>query len=949
MNKRLGAMQSIESAIDMTDVKFITLQEIPIRQDIETGQYLPNIYSATERKNWRIIYPMTTERPRAAIATKSEGACIETGCGDVAAMELSDREVVISMYLSTRDGEERDRALAAAKGIADRYRVVFLGSDTNCYDESWGSVRSSKNRHSVQWRWGEVVRGWLNEINLEASVNDSYTFGNSRGQESSIDIAACTRGVDRQCTICKAPVLSDHRPLVSKVCSGVVEMTTRTFTKVSSFVEEFKTLFERRQSVTATELADIIGVATQNSQVTLKESTTSKKIMALTRDAKSIAQRFRRARKSGNVILYTSLSEQLDKVMNILRDSIRMDRAEKERRFMNEMNDFAKMLKKERQPLEGERLLRHVKQIAGVNPTEYILDKLLLEDGTRDEEIRKELQRSYVCKADDGLITDAEVKAAAKQMRTRTAAGESKVSMAAIQATIANCPVAFTSAFNSIIYGREEVPSTWAASNITLILKDGRKDITNLSNWRPISVGHAVMRILERILCTRLHKQIEGRLKNLPLHGFLEGRSTLTATRHFIDQARNWMRLRQQAWRAIVSVDVKGAFDNIRQVYIARALQQLQVSKNLIDGILKLLLSRRASLRLGQYRSEKRISVGLPQGGPLSGLLYVVATEPLMKDLERLDRALYAQYADDTIVLVESSSREGLERQLQVVCDTISAWTRRCGLSLSPEKSKVLCLHHSIRSSTIKLPLIDLKPIQGVTQLKWLGFSLDRRLSTKEEFLHCTSKIKVILNRVLQVARRHVGHLSEKSRWNTISIVAGSVLRYSQAYWQIDAVQKKELYQIVATCARTFLPTIPSRTHLVAQIALGNFIHLVTTKEAGKTKKECYQNWWRQEAVETLRETIPLVSEMDKARKIMAIIEPRMRRRYLELLFGRHIDVCQCATQLSSTKHLVLECEMFEELRMNRAQIPDYRRNMTLLVRDPDFVKIVLKTISSVT
>jgi hypothetical protein len=90
-----------------------------------------------------------------------------------------------------------------------------------------------------------------------------------------------------------------------------------------------------------------------------------------------------------------------------------------------------------------------------------------------------------------------------------------------------------------------------------------------------------------------------------------------------------------QAWRGgkiltLISFDVKGAFNGVHSKVLERRLAARRVPKPMVEWIGDFCTGRHASVTVGRYESEvaEIEYAGIPQGSPLSPLLYTCSTTP---------------------------------------------------------------------------------------------------------------------------------------------------------------------------------------------------------------------------------------------------------------------------------------------------------------------------------
>ena len=100
---------------------------------------------------------------------------------------------------------------------------------------------------------------------------------------------------------------------------------------------------------------------------------------------------------------------------------------------------------------------------------------------------------------------------------------------------------------------------------------------------------------------------------------------------------------------------------------------------------------RRVIMKHGDWRSDwTTISTGLPQGSPLSPVLFHIYT----LGLARLDRpdVRIKTFADDIIVYTSGKSTDAITSRIQPRLDSIEGWCEDNGMMINPDKAKALFL-----------------------------------------------------------------------------------------------------------------------------------------------------------------------------------------------------------------------------------------------------------------
>lgn len=180
--------------------------------------------------------------------------------------------------------------------------------------------------------------------------------------------------------------------------------------------------------------------------------------------------------------------------------------------------------------------------------------------------------------------------------------------------------------------------------------------------------------IRDRVVHTALHMVLEPIFER-EFHensfGFRPGRGCKDALRKVEEHLR-----RGFAW--VIDADISGFFDAIQHHHVLAEVER-QVADGRILSLLKQLLKQRI-LDEGLHWEP---SEGTPQGSPISPLLANIILNPLDHLINR-DGVEMIRYADDFVVLCRS------EVEALQVLEKIKDWLNQHGLSLHPEKTKVV-------------------------------------------------------------------------------------------------------------------------------------------------------------------------------------------------------------------------------------------------------------------
>jgi hypothetical protein len=172
------------------------------------------------------------------------------------------------------------------------------------------------------------------------------------------------------------------------------------------------------------------------------------------------------------------------------------------------------------------------------------------------------------------------------------------------------------------------------STNIALLpKKDGAEEV---SDFRPISLIHAIAKIIAKMLANRLGPFMNDLVSNAQ-SAFIKTRSIHDNFLYVKNLAKRFNKARVPT--LLFKLDIYKAFDSIRWEYILDLLQRRGFPPRFRDWISVLFST--ATLRVllngiaGAPISHDR---GLRQGDPLSPLLFVIAIDPLSQILDNATR-----------------------------------------------------------------------------------------------------------------------------------------------------------------------------------------------------------------------------------------------------------------------------------------------------------------------
>ena len=299
------------------------------------------------------------------------------------------------------------------------------------------------------------------------------------------------------------------------------------------------------------------------------------------------------------------------------------------------------------------------------------------------------------------------------------------------------------------------VPASWRSSLVRLLPKAGRR-LTRASDFRPISLSPVMGKLLEAIFARRLLR-LAGQRSLLPPE-----QSAFQPASGAIEQVLLLAQRAGQALNAglattVVSLDVAKAFDTVWHAGLLRTCKE-QLPAPSARWIAAFLRERQmAVLEEGHVSSTFPLRTGVPQGSPLSPLLFILYVASLPLPRGELEGATV--YADDVALWCSDTTPATAWRRLRPHLEAVITWCHRWRLRPSPEKTQLAFFSRWRPLPSTWTPDVQFlgEPLVWRDHLDLLGVRLDRQLHFQPHALRLAARVApraLALRRLMAVSRR---------------------------------------------------------------------------------------------------------------------------------------------------------------------------------------------------
>ena len=208
-------------------------------------------------------------------------------------------------------------------------------------------------------------------------------------------------------------------------------------------------------------------------------------------------------------------------------------------------------------------------------------------------------------------------------------------------------------------------PESWKTAKGVVIPKPGKPDYRQIRAHRVIALLDSMGKLVEKTAAHLIADQLE---RKRSLH---EGQYGCRRRRSCVDAVAVLISDAQQAWSrknvaGALLMDVKSAFNNVSRGHLIGRIVALGVESDLVRWTESFVSERKVRLVLnGQEGDDHEVDTGIPQGSPVSPILFTVYLPGLFGHMEeRVPGVKALSFVDDV------------------------AWTRRRTVSARPGRER---------------------------------------------------------------------------------------------------------------------------------------------------------------------------------------------------------------------------------------------------------------------
>lgn len=374
-------------------------------------------------------------------------------------------------------------------------------------------------------------------------------------------------------------------------------------------------------------------------------------------------------------------------------------------------------------------------------------------------------------------VTTEDITKILKRLPTKKAPGPDRICTRAVKALHHHHPDVLPALLTACLSLRY-FPKAWRTGNAVFIPKPG-KDPADPGSYRPITLLSTIGKLLERVLNQQINEHLTA---NQPLHpsqhGFRSNDSTEQAIHHALQMYKEAKD--EYPLVAVVSLDIKGAFDHAEWEVIVGSLADTAAPQYLLDILLSYFTERTVCCGSQNIQLQR----GCPQGSVIGPTLWNLQFDNFVRSLRILHRNICI-YADDTLVILGAQSRKELQALVSKCIENVQWLLGLQGLALNIPKTEFI-INNSLPlwvEDYDKSPItIQVKRDRLTEQpvIKYLGVLIDPKLNFNAHIQYTQKKCMQRIPLLQQIAHNTYG-AGYKARKVMVKGFIYSLLHYASS------------------------------------------------------------------------------------------------------------------------------------------------------------------------
>ena len=299
-----------------------------------------------------------------------------------------------------------------------------------------------------------------------------------------------------------------------------------------------------------------------------------------------------------------------------------------------------------------------------------------------------DLPRFEVCNS----ITEEEILSILSSCSSRSAAGDDEVPFSFLKGLGPSIITAITALTNAS-WRLQHFPVFFRKARTVVIKKPCKDTYETASSWRPIALLKAIGKVVEKATARRIRDAAEkyGLLPPEQM-GARAQRSTGTALELLTGLVQTVWKSDKRNVATLLSLDISGAFDTVVHRKLVEILTRSGFPRWICMWVQSFLTERETTLLVNGKESDPfQVRAGVPQGSPLSPILFLLYNAELFKICAQPKQGIHGLgFVDDLNIIAYSRTTAINCTKLSMVHDQCLQWAAEHGIAFAPKKYELI-------------------------------------------------------------------------------------------------------------------------------------------------------------------------------------------------------------------------------------------------------------------
>ena len=393
-------------------------------------------------------------------------------------------------------------------------------------------------------------------------------------------------------------------------------------------------------------------------------------------------------------------------------------------------------------------------------------------------------------------FTSTEVSDALASTSNASAPGLSGINYKLLKWAFGCAPDRFTTLYNGCLKWECH---PWVDAKVVPIPKPNKPDYAMPKAYRPISLLECCGKLLEKLIAKRvLHDLNTFNILPPSQFGSRDGHCAVDAALALAHTAQQGIHTGNPT--AVILFDIQGFYDNIQRKRVVHLFKLMGFPPSVVGWVQSFLSNRSITLAFNGWQGTPfEVSVGSPQGSPLSSILSAIYTAPLLRTAQQWPDCSMHLYVDDGSIAASAPTHRSATTKTASRFEYVTQWLRSVGLRIDVDKTEYIVFYNPRRSTNLighppsRIALRDATngqfTVSRANSIRYLGIFFQYNLHWDLHVRTMTNRARSTI-RALHILGNSIRGLDFANWRKVFHAIVLPVLTYGAPIWACDKPPK---------------------------------------------------------------------------------------------------------------------------------------------------------------